>query len=205
MRPSPKAQTRERILDAALALLHEVGYDKLTQPQVAKAAGITQGHLTYYFPTRSDLLLAVVEHSVRAAIAPLLQSQATNVPPQAASRLIRRALLEKQRTRMMLALIIASDAQRDLKKPLRQVVQHARQFVETVLHRLGTPPDAETAALLHACIVGLAVVTFAIDSPKGDREMGKAAEKLLAMFAADPSARSRRGKRATQDYQGTSD
>ncbi len=55
---------RQRILDAGVRLLHDEGFAALTQPRIARAAGASQSHLTYYFPTRADLLLAIAEHSV---------------------------------------------------------------------------------------------------------------------------------------------
>ena len=97
---TPERSTRERILDTALALLKELGYDKLTQPQVAKAAGITQGHLTYYFPTRSNLLLALAEHSLRTSMVQFLERGGkAEARPDAVAGLVRQALLDKQRTR----------------------------------------------------------------------------------------------------------
>ena len=54
---------RERLLMAAVALVREQGLPKLTQPRLAKAAGVSQSHLTYYFPTRADLLHAVLERA----------------------------------------------------------------------------------------------------------------------------------------------
>lgn len=56
----PPTEVRDRLLAAALALLREQGLTGLTQPRVAKAAGVSQSHLTYYFPTRADLLRAVL-------------------------------------------------------------------------------------------------------------------------------------------------
>ena len=50
---------RSRILEAALGLLAENGAHELTQPKVARAAGVRQSHLTYYFPTRGELLQEV--------------------------------------------------------------------------------------------------------------------------------------------------
>lgn len=47
------------ILTAGSMLLREKGVTALTQPQVAQAANIKQSHLTYYFPTRASLLLAI--------------------------------------------------------------------------------------------------------------------------------------------------
>ena len=55
---------KDAILDASVALLKDKGIAALTQPQVARAAGIKQSHLTYYFPTRAALLLAIAEHSI---------------------------------------------------------------------------------------------------------------------------------------------
>jgi AcrR family transcriptional regulator len=50
---------RDRILDAALAILHADGIQGLSQVQVARRAGVRQSHLTYYFPKRPDLLEAI--------------------------------------------------------------------------------------------------------------------------------------------------
>lgn len=186
---TPERGTRERILDTALALLNELGYDKLTQPQVAKAAGITQGHLTYYFPTRSDLLLALAEHSLRASMAQFLERGGkAEARPDAVAGLVRQALLDKQRTRTILGLVIASDRDREIKKPLREMIVHARSLATTLLQALGAEPTPEQATLLHACLVGLSVVTFAMDSPKADRDMGDAAVRLLGLMAPGTAA-----------------
>ena len=55
---------RDRILDAALELLAQGGAQELTQPRVARAAGVRQSHLTYYFPTRAHLFQAVAHRSL---------------------------------------------------------------------------------------------------------------------------------------------
>ena len=185
--------TRDRILDTALALLNKLGYDKLTQPQVARAAGITQGHLTYYFPTRSDLLLAVAEHSLRTSMAQFLERRGKAARnPGLVTNLVRQALVDKQRTRAILGLVIASDGDREIKKPLRGMIGHARDLATTVLHGLGVEPTPELAIMLHACLVGLSVVTFALDSPRTDRQMGDAAALLLGIMSGITPSRRRR-------------
>ena len=57
----PRSRLREDILDAAVRILRESGVKMLAQSRVARAAGIPQGHLTYYFPTKEAILLAVVD------------------------------------------------------------------------------------------------------------------------------------------------
>jgi len=53
------AQTRERILDSAMAAIQKEGLETLTIAQVAKDAGITDRTVYRHFQTRQDLLKAV--------------------------------------------------------------------------------------------------------------------------------------------------
>jgi AcrR family transcriptional regulator len=55
---------KEDILIAGSTLLREKGVTALTQPQIAQAANIKQSHLTYYFPKRANLLLAIAEFTL---------------------------------------------------------------------------------------------------------------------------------------------
>jgi AcrR family transcriptional regulator len=55
-------ETRRRILDAALTLLGERGYAGLRTGDVAAAAGVSKGAQTHHFPSKDDLVVAVVEH-----------------------------------------------------------------------------------------------------------------------------------------------
>ncbi|WP_203338376.1 TetR/AcrR family transcriptional regulator [Nocardioides limicola] len=57
----PKADRRPQIMAAAQEVLGERGYANTSMKQIAEAAGIAPGLLTYYFPTKQELLLAVVE------------------------------------------------------------------------------------------------------------------------------------------------
>ena len=50
---------RHDIVEAGLAVLREHGYTGFTQPRIAARVGLRQSHLTYYYPTRLDLLEAV--------------------------------------------------------------------------------------------------------------------------------------------------
>jgi AcrR family transcriptional regulator len=50
--------TRQRIVDAALALFRERGYDDTTMRAVAERAGVALGNAYYYFASKDDLLQA---------------------------------------------------------------------------------------------------------------------------------------------------
>ncbi len=51
--------TRERILDVALDLFIEQGYDKTTLRQIAEPLGFTQAAIYYHFAAKEDILVAL--------------------------------------------------------------------------------------------------------------------------------------------------
>lgn len=51
--------TRERILDAALDLFIEKGYDKTTLREIAEQLGFTKAALYYHFPSKQRILIAL--------------------------------------------------------------------------------------------------------------------------------------------------
>ncbi len=55
----------ERLLDAAIALFAERGYDGVSTGAVAKAAGMTQSMVHYYFGSKAKLWEAAVERVMR--------------------------------------------------------------------------------------------------------------------------------------------
>jgi len=57
-------ETAQRILDEARRLLMEEGHGKLTMRRIAKAAGMSPGNLSYYYPTRADLLADLLQHVI---------------------------------------------------------------------------------------------------------------------------------------------
>jgi len=52
-------KTRERILTATLALFNENGLSQTPTRTITQYLDISQGHLTYYFPKRGDILDAL--------------------------------------------------------------------------------------------------------------------------------------------------
>src|SRR5262249_32490181 len=58
---STKAETRERLVDTARQLFWEQGYGATGIAEILKGADAGSGSLYYFFPTKEDLLLAVLE------------------------------------------------------------------------------------------------------------------------------------------------
>jgi AcrR family transcriptional regulator len=65
------ASARVRILTAGVEVLHSEGFASLTQQAVAAKAGVRQSHVTYYFPTRLDLLQATAHFGCESMMQPI--------------------------------------------------------------------------------------------------------------------------------------
>jgi AcrR family transcriptional regulator len=55
-----RAETRARLIDATIKLLHKKGAAKTTTAKVAEAAGVTRGAIQYHFSSPAELLRATV-------------------------------------------------------------------------------------------------------------------------------------------------
>lgn len=71
MTATPTENTRERLVVAAQELFLLQGYHATGIAQILKRAGVNSGSLYYYFPTKEDLLIAVLEFYY-ANIGPML-------------------------------------------------------------------------------------------------------------------------------------
>src|SRR5262245_26055171 len=56
---------REQIVEAAIAVIAEQGLQNLSLSEIEKRAGMSRGQLTYYFPAKEDILLAVFDRLVQ--------------------------------------------------------------------------------------------------------------------------------------------
>jgi AcrR family transcriptional regulator len=61
LRQRQAAARREQILKTALGLFAAQGFDATSTRQIAKEAGIAEGLIFHYFPTKASLLTAILE------------------------------------------------------------------------------------------------------------------------------------------------
>jgi AcrR family transcriptional regulator len=63
---------RDRLVAAAVQLLHQHGIERTTLADIAQAAGVPAGNVYYYFKTKDEIIAAVIEahaQRIRAALA----------------------------------------------------------------------------------------------------------------------------------------
>lgn len=176
---------RDRILGAALGLLAQGGAQELTQPRVARAAGVRQSHLTYYFPTRAALLQAVAQRSVEQLAGPLLHSaQQGALGTDALADALAQAIGDKGRTRTMLALVATADRDPEVRQRLRRFIREVRARLGAVLNAAGGTTDVAGVAFLHTLLVGAAVLHLARDTSAARREARAVLRRGVATLAA---------------------
>lgn len=115
--PAPSVDTkvgvRQRLLNAALELIQTEGFFSLTQKRVSKLAGVRQSHLTYYFPTHSDLLKAVSEESKNI----LLEALGNQGKPTLKNfrDVLTEAAFQKHSPRLILTIVMAAEVDLSVK------------------------------------------------------------------------------------------
>ncbi|MFT3849795.1 MAG: TetR/AcrR family transcriptional regulator [Propionivibrio sp.] len=179
----PAVNVKESILLAGQSLLMEKGIAALTQPKVARAAGIKQSHLTYYFPTRAKLLLGIAEHTVSAAVARIGARLAEEPERAMLTGTLSEVMLNGLPPRLVIGLIVAADAEPGIRAPLCELIGSVRAQVQALLARAGLAASADTALLFHATVVGLAVMHQARLSVESAVEVNDGIASMLKLLA----------------------
>jgi len=76
------ASTRQRLLDATLESLVEVGYAATSTTAVCARAGLSRGAQLHHYPTKADLVIAAVAHLAKRRAAELLADVPREGPPE---------------------------------------------------------------------------------------------------------------------------
>ena len=180
---------RDSILQAGVTLLKEQGIAALTQPKVAKAAGVKQSHLTYYFPKRTDLLLGIAEHTIANVMSDLSARLESDSPQVAFAETVANTMITGVPPRVMLGLIIAADADPAIRPPLRKFITHIRTQIQLILEKAGAVSNADATLLFHATMVGLAVMHDAQRTPESAQEVKDGINGILRLLGAETSGR----------------
>lgn len=178
------ADMRERIVTAAIGILRAQGLAGLTQPRVAKAAGLSQSHLTYYFPTRADLVRGVLEAAVAGQEANLGGAMTEPLPHEERVARLVRALANTENTRVLVSLVLAADAEPALRDLYHRLVAAMRKHSAALLESAGLEATPAQVALLHALGTGLAIIGVALGSKAGRTLNAQVLDEMFRLFAA---------------------
>lgn len=133
--------TRQRLLEAAIECIAELGWQGSTVAVVAERAGVSRGAAQHHFPTREDLVTSAVEY-VSAQRLAMLRSQAVDLPVGPERTRAVMALIERMYTsplfRAAVHVWVAAVADERLRERVAGLeAQVGRESHRTVLELLG--------------------------------------------------------------------
>lgn len=160
--PQDALPVRERLLAAAMDLVRSKGLQGFSQARVAAAAGLRQSHLTYYYPSRKDLLKALVETirtELKEEIGELLsggRSSPTSVREICAFFAPR--LGNPLLARLVVALTNAANEDPSLRRWMVELDDDLIGQLGEIFARAGLQPSIEALTLLHTNFIGISLM-----------------------------------------------
>ena len=161
------ADTQHKLIEAAIAVLHRVGYGATTTGLIADEAGVSRGAMLHQYPTKVDLMLAVVAEVYQRETVEYRRRGAETVSPR--ERLYQFPdlmwdLLTRPSAMAVLEIMMGSRSDPELARRLaplqRQIEATSRATVERLLKEGGFPDLPEANAmrrLFVAAVRGLSI------------------------------------------------
>lgn len=191
-----RASTRRRILDAALALFAEHGYERTSVRMIAEAANVAQGLLYSYFDGKHGLLHAIFAESM-ADVRQSFDIADAAPPGERLERLIRGAFEVLERNvafwRLSYGVRMQPSVLAGLGPALHEWTATIRRTLQGYLRDAGVArPDVE-AAVLFALIDGISQ-HYVLDPQR--YPLGAVTELVIARYCGDRRvSAARRGRR----------
>lgn len=175
---APEAGSREKILEAALHAFASHGFDGAKTRDIAAAAGVNQGLITYHFSSKDSLWHAAVD-SIFAQLQRTLGDRVMalqDVPPLARLRATVKHFVRFSAAHPELHRIMVSECTRDTPRMRWLVDHHIRPLFEGSAALIRSAQQEGLAqhvdaALLHYMMIGAATHIFLV-APEYQRLTG---------------------------------
>lgn len=157
-----KKNLSEAIVNAALELAKTTSLTQVSQAKIAKQAGVTQSHLTYYFPKRSELIKAALmkmQEELFDTEKLLYSLGEDSLTPQTLKRLILSEVGNTSRSWLMMSALLASHEDEELQQWFIKFEEGLYNNFKFTLQKAGLDPLPEELSLLHMSIVGCSMLS----------------------------------------------
>ncbi len=191
---------RDEIMDSAEAIITEQGIDELSLAKIEQRAGMSRGQLTYYFPTRELILLAVYDRMLRRMIRSMMASDGPKPMTGQAWNCLHFALdhhvnanwteRNKELFSLLFTFLARVSHRADYREKLSQMYRGWREQITADITTSVNPPYAVEprilASVIQAMIQGLEI-QLTIDPTAFDpAAMIDACRKMLAPLFKQP-------------------
>jgi AcrR family transcriptional regulator len=158
---------RDGLLAAGIEILGTVGPSGLTHSALGEAAGIARTSVYQYFPSRDELVDAVIDHAFSLASAHLSATvdQATSPIDRVAAYVTHAVASASDATHRVFAAIPGDRLSPAHEERLDELHRAALAPLRDALTELGVPDPSLTASLIDAMIQAAAQRILAGDSP----------------------------------------
>ena len=195
-RPGTRDDARTLILDAAEELIAEHGFNGTSTASIATSAGVAKGLLFYYFPAKSDLLVALMAE--RLPLTPL-DADRLAMPGDPAAGLIGTLealnLSDHKSTALRVILWREADTHPNVRAQLRRFQTGLEHDIAAVLRKC--LPDITDAERIKTCATAWVSAIFSsatndrlsdLDGlPRRGKEQLKAIATILAASLRGPT------------------
>ena len=171
---------RQAILDAAAALFARIGYANAKLADVARACGATKSMLYHYFPSKEDVLFAIIRDHAGGNLAALEEVLAREAPPEERLRALVATWVRRSLTARAANTVLMYDLKFLPPRQHRAIVEIERRMIERVgallaevspALRRGRPPQQKTYALLLFGMLNWTETWFRSSGPLSPEEM----------------------------------
>jgi AcrR family transcriptional regulator len=178
-----RPSARDKILDAALALVQEMGASELTLDAVAERAGVSKGGLLYHFPFKEELLTAANE-VIASRLADARHAEAAKLP-DSPNRALRAYVLASvynsgDNDKITTKMLAAGSMLKESADPIRRYWQE--RFPE-----IAKGSGFDRAALVHAATEGLWFMEMLKLSPFDSIQRTRLVDIILAITDDAPA------------------
>src|ERR687890_433788 len=130
------AARREQILETALKLFAERGFDATSTRQIAQEVGVAEGLIFHYFPTKASLLTAILEdrlegrRAFRSELRPLLEGARGKPAPEVLHAVASGWLATLRRDEeIIVVLFTAAQTNPEVRQAWQRLIREGKQLL----------------------------------------------------------------------------
>jgi len=173
---------RERLVAAAVEMIFRQGVEATTLADIAAEAGVPLGNVYYYFKTKNDLVLAVIEAHLAEARAMFAAIDDAQAAPADRLKALFGTLAEQSDLIARYgcphgSLCLELDKRPDGPGPAAELLREGVAWAETQFRAMGRPDARELAVQVIARYQGTALLTSTFrDASLMEAEAGRVAQ-----------------------------
>ena len=185
--PASQVARRERILDAAMELAAEGGYDAVQMREVAERADVALGTVYRYFPSKVHLLVAAMSRTFQALQDTVRVDASSGTPEERIYRVVAAVTRYLARNRRLSGAMIRALMSADVE--VAREVEHADDLLVTLIASATRDPNAASTSAaderdtLLAHVIGKVWLIDVVTLLSGRMTVSQVLEDLQATIA----------------------